>query len=375
MAKVLRKRRTYRERHRHTLPGAPPGTIAVSPEALATSVTAIGYGPKGFVEEKIEQLDQLESFASRWTVTWVNVVGLGDAKTIERIGSIFGLHRLALEDVVNVHQRPKVDHYGESIYVVLKMPSTDEHLISEQFSVFLGDTFVVTFDERPGDCLEPVRQRIRHGRGKTRECGADYLAYAIIDAIVDAYFPLVESFGERLEELEDAAIAGIDVDTPRKLLAARHDLMMFRRAVWPLRDTLSSMYRDETHLIGDETRVYLRDCYDHALQVLDVIETYREIANGLMELYMSGVSNRMNEIMKVLTMMATIFIPLTFIAGVYGMNFHTDRSPWNMPELDWYYGYPFSLAIMALITLLLVYYFHRKGWFRSGSHRYDVTRG
>jgi magnesium transporter len=375
MAKVHRKRRTYREIRRVTLPGAPPGTIAVRPDAHATTVTAMGYGPKGFVEQKIEDLDELQSFIADWPVTWVNVIGLGDAETIERIGKLFGLHRLALEDVVNVHQRPKVEHYGDSIYVVLRMPSTSDHLISEQFSIFLGKTFVVSFDERPGDCLEPVRQRIRHGRGKTRECGADYLAYTIIDAIVDAYFPLVEDFGERLEVLEDAAISGIEADTPQKLLAARHDLLMFRRAVWPLRDTLSSMYRDETHLVGDETRVYLRDCYDHALQVLDVIETYREIANGLMELYMSGVSNRMNEIMKVLTMMATVFIPLTFVAGLYGMNFHTERSPWNMPELDWYYGYPLSLAVMALITLVLVYYFHRKGWFRSSPHRYHVTRG
>jgi magnesium transporter len=367
MAKLLRKRRPYREVRRVTLPGAPPGTIAVSPDACDTTVTAIGYGPAGFVEEKIEDLEQLRAFSARWPVTWVNVVGLGNARTIEAIGTIFDLHRLALEDVVNTHQRPKVEHYGGSIYIVLRMHAPGERLTTEQFSMFLGPKFVVTFDERPGDGLEPVRQRIRHGRGTTRERGPD--------ALVDAYFPLVEAFGERLEELEDASIDAVDTGIPHKLLAARHDLMTFRRAVWPLRETLSSMYRDETPLIGADTRVYLRDCYDHALQVLDVIETYREIANGLMELYMSGISNRMNEIMKVLTMMATIFIPLTFIAGVYGMNFRTDRSPWNMPELEWYYGYPFSLALMALTALALVYYFHRKRWFQLTADRYQAKRG
>jgi magnesium transporter len=348
---------------RVTLPGTPPGTIEAAPGGIAPAVSAIAFGPEEVIEHKGVDLNALGDLLAKFPVVWVNVVGLGDASCIERIGKIFDLHRLALEDVVNVDQRPKVEHYGDYMYIVARMPAFGEdRLITEQFSMFLGKNFVVSFDERPGDCLEPVRERIRHKRGKIRETGPDYLAYTMLDAIVDAYFPMIESLGERLEQLEDDSVEHLKPETPRKLLEARHDLITFRRAVWPLRDTLSSLYRDETHLITADTQVYVRDCYDHALQLLDVIDTYREIANGLNELYNSGVSNRMNEVIKVLTLITTIFIPLSFIAGIYGMNFNPQSSPWNMPELDWYWGYPASLLLMAVIAAGLLYYFRRKGW-------------
>lgn len=354
--------RRYAPRRRITEPGAAPGTLTTDPKAPKPRITLMAYDQDTITERHIEDVREIEDVRSQYRVIWVNVVGLGDAGIIEELGRIFKLHRLSLEDVVNVDQRPKVEHYGDYMFIVVRMPSVELRFTTEQFSLFLGPNFVLTFDERPGDCLEPVRDRIRHKRGKMRDSGPDYLAYGILDGVIDAYFPVIEHYGESLEELEDAAVHCRQLDTPTRLLRVRHDLVMFRRAVWPLRDTLSSLYRDETDLIGEDTRVYIRDCYDHAVRLLDIIETYREVTSGLMELYMSGVSNRMNEIMKVLTMMATVFIPLTFIAGIYGMNFHTERSPWNMPELGWYYGYPACLGTMLITAALLVYYFYRKGW-------------
>jgi magnesium transporter len=344
------------------VPGTSPGTITADSDALRPRIRLIAYDRESLTERHLEDVADVEAVLGKYAVVWVNVVGLGDAGVVEELGRIFKLHRLALEDVVNVDQRPKVEHYGDSMFIVARMPSLVERLMTEQFSLFLGQNFVLTFDERPGDCLERVRDRIRYKRGKIRDSGPDYLAYAILDATVDAYFPVIEQYGERLEELEDAAVHCQHAETPSRLLAVRHDLIVFRRAVWPLRDTLSSLYRDETDLVKEDTRVYIRDCYDHAVQLLDVIETYREVTSGLMELYMSGISNRMNEVMKVLTMMASVFIPLTFIVGIYGMNFNTEVSPWNMPELNWYYGYPLCLLLMLLAAAFLIYYFHRKGW-------------
>lgn len=364
----------YASKRRLTIPGTPPGTITADPSALRPSVNLIAFSGESLIERSITKLEEIEGILGKYDVSWVNVVGLGDASVIETLGRIFNLHRLALEDVVNVDQRPKIEHYGEYIFIVTRMPTLQERLSTEQFSLFLGRKFILTFDERPGDCLEAVRDRIRQRRGKTREAGADFLAYAILDGIIDAYFPIMEQYGERLEQLEDRTVSGSQPDTPARLLAVRHDLALFRRAVWPLRDMLSSLYRDETELMTKETRVYVRDCYDHSVQLLDMVETYREITGGLMELYMSGVSQRMNEVMKVLTMMATVFIPLTFIAGIYGMNFQTESSPWNMPELRWYWGYPACLLLMALTAGVLVYYFHRKGWLNREAREFSRSK-
>jgi magnesium transporter len=228
----------------------------------------------------------------------------------------------------------------------------------------LGPNFVVTFQEKPGDCFGNVRQRLRAGKGLLRKSGPDYLAYALLDAVVDGYFPVLEVYGERLEHLEDQIVADMPADCLLRIHDLRRDLLTLRRAVWPLREAINTLLRD-AETIQKETRLYLNDCYDHTVQIMDLVETYREIASGLMEVYLSSMGNRLNEVMKMLTIIATIFIPLTFIAGIYGMNFDTEASPWNMPELEWAYGYPACLLFMATIAGILLAYFRRRGWIGS----------
>jgi magnesium transporter len=242
------------------------------------------------------------------------------------------------------------------------MASLRERLESEQISIFVGKNFVLTFQEREGDCFEPVRERIRAGRGRIRKEGPDYLTYAIIDAVVDNYFPILEHYGERIEGLEAEVITSTTDETIAKIHDIKRDLLSLRRAIWPKREALSALSREPQPVFSDETRVYLRDCYDHTVQLMDMVETYRELASGLMDVYLTSVSNRMNEVMKVLTIIATIFIPLGFVAGVYGMNFNQETSAFNMPELGWKYGYLYCLGLMAVIAAGLLVYFRRKGW-------------
>ena len=324
----------------------------------------MAYGEKELVEATLDDPAELRDYLARWPVTWVDVDGLGDVKQVESIAEVLGLHPLALEDVFNNYQRSKVEQYEDYKFIVVRMADVEDgQLVTEQLSLFLSPKFVATFQERPGgDCLGPIRERLRQGRGRIRGAGTDYLAYALVDAVIDHYFPLVEGYGDELEKLEVEVLAKPSKTTPQRILGARHDLMQFRRAVWPLREALNALQHDETELISKETRVYLRDCYDHTIQLIDMIETYREIGNGLMDVYLSSVSNRMNEIMKVLTVIATIFIPLTFVTSVYGMNFDQTRSPWNMPELRWRYGYPAAWGLMILIALGLLAFFWHKGW-------------
>jgi magnesium transporter len=309
--------------------------------------------------------DELAAQRGRWPVLWVNVTGLGDAQLIQDLGRTFGLHPLALEDVVNVHQRPKVEEYPGNLFIVLRIPRDGDRLQTEQVSLFLGEQFVLTFLEDPGDCYDRVRRRIHEARGRLRTAGADYLAYALIDATIDAFFPVVERYTERLDVLEDA----ISLNPQRHLLPALHgikqDLRTIRRVFWPLRDEVNKLLRDQTAWFTPETRVFLRDCYDHTVQILDIVETYREIGADLTDLYQSSLSNRMNEVMKVLTIIATVFMPLSFIAGVYGMNFNTEVSRWNMPELNWSAGYAFALTLMAAVAAAMLYFFHRQGWLGS----------
>jgi magnesium transporter len=240
-----------------------------------------------------------------------------------------------------------------------------DQLQTEQVSLFLGERFVLTFQEKPGDCLDCVRDRIRSGTGRIRQAGPDYLAYAVLDAVIDNFFPVLEGAGEYLEELEATVLSNPDEGTVSKIHGIKRQLLRLRRAVWPQREALNSMLREGTSLIAEDTKVYLRDSYDHTIQIIDLLENYREIASGLMDVYLSSVSNRMNEVMKVLTIFAAIFIPLTFIAGIYGMNFDPERSPWNMPELDWYLGYPFALGLMAAVGVGMLVYFRHKGWIGS----------
>jgi magnesium transporter len=287
------------------------------------------------------------------------VTGLADVSIIEAIGDAFDLHDLTLEDVINVYQRPKFEAYEDHAFIVMRMPTPDNR--TEQVSLFLGKGYVLTFQERPGDCFDPVRERIRRAAGRIRGQGAGYLAYALIDAVIDGYFPMIEAIGEDVEELEDDVIGRPAPEQVDRLHHIKRELLMVRRAIWPTRDMVNALIRDGSRHVDESTRIYLRDCYDHTIQLMDIIETYREITSGLLDVYLSSLSTRMNEVMKLLTIIATIFIPLGFVAGLYGMNF--DRgSPWNMPELGWRYGYFFALGVMAAIALGLLFWFWRRGW-------------
>ncbi|MEW6297764.1 MAG: magnesium/cobalt transporter CorA [Thermodesulfobacteriota bacterium] len=348
---------------RRTPPGAPPGTLVVDPTAPPPVVRVIAYGPHEVVEQEVTDPGRIRDFLGRWPVTWVNVEGLGDAGTVRALGELFGLHPLALEDVIHVHQRAKVEQYDAYHFIVARMVRLDESVGSEQLSLFLGHNFVLTFQEGyPGDCLEAVRTRLRKGQGQIRGAGADYLAYALLDAVVDCYFPVLEEYGERLEQLEAELIARPGAEAVSRLHTIKRDLLALRRALWPQREAFNTLLRDDAPLITHETRLHLRDCYDHTVQLIDLVETYRELSADLMDVYLSSVGNRTNEIMRVLTVIATVFMPLTFIAGVYGMNFNPAASPWNMPELNWYWGYPFSLTLMAGVAFAQLVFFWRRGW-------------
>lgn len=322
----------------------------------------MGYGPEGMVEKALADAAEVRQFATGHAVTWVHVAGTGDITTIGVLGDLFGLHPLALEDVASSHQRSKVEHYGELTYIVARIPSYSGHLETEQLNIFLGPNYLISFEERKPDCMEAIRTRIRAPGNRIRTLGTDYLAYTLLDSAIDRYYPILEMFGERLEQLEDEVVLKPSRKTVEKIHTEKRDLMMMRRALWPLRDAMNTLLREDSPLIGTGTRVYLRDCYDHTVQLLDLTETYRELGSDLMDIYLSSVSNKMNEVMKVLTIISTIFIPLNFIAGVYGMNFDPQVSPWNMPELEWRYGYPLIMSLMGFVFLAMMYFFYRRGW-------------
>jgi magnesium transporter len=351
---------TLRRRHP---PGTAPGTLTSHPDASPPLIRVMGYGPDRLEELEVGDVAELAGLRGRWPVMWVNVEGVGHADSVAAIGEVFGLHRLSLEDVMNVHQRPKVEEYPEYLFAVTRLVTLGDRVDTEQVALFLGPGWLVTFQERSGDCWDPVRERIRSGRGRTRTQGADYLLYTLLDAVVDEFYPILEEFGLRIELLEEEVI-----EKPRKALvgvvhAARRDLIVLRQTMWPMREAMGQLYRDPIPQIGEESRVYFRDCYDHTVQVIDLLENFREMASALMEVYLSSINQRMNEVMKVLTIIATIFIPLTFVVGIYGMNFDPDASPWNMPELGWYWGYPAVMALMLSIALGLLGFFKWKGWF------------
>lgn len=345
---------------RHAAPGTAPGTLRPPEQRVErVAIRVIRYSADALDERELASVDECAALPPPATggVTWIDVVGLHDAELVARLGETFGLHPLALEDVLNTGQRPKIDEYDDHLFCVLRNFHAGEALVSEQIALFLKPGLVLTFQELPGDCFEPVRERLRRGRGRIREMGADYLAYALLDALVDQFFPLLERQGERIEAMEDELIANPTPETLERIYRLRRELLLLRRAAWPEREVIDALGREETALIGREVKLYLRDVYDHAVQVLEILETYRELAGSMLDVYLSSLSHRMNEVMKVLTVIATIFIPLTFVAGVYGMNF--DR----MPELHWRWGYPASLLLMAAIAFGLVAFFRRRGWF------------
>ncbi len=354
--------------------GVAPGTLVIDEDASPTELTLIDYSASTATRQKLGSPEEAAIHLDSHSISWIDLQGLGNEDVLNRLGSVFNLHPLVLEDVVNVPQRPKVEYYADQVLIITRMvmmaPNSHPHdpeFTSEQLSFVLGKNYLLTVQEELNqDCLDPVRDRIRQNVGRIRSQGADYLAYALLDAVIDAYFPVLETYGEHIESLEDEVIFNPTRQTVQKIYRARRQLMSLRRSIWPQRNALNQLIRDgSSELITAESRVYLQDCYDHVVQVLDIVETYRELTANLMDVYLSSVSNRMNEVMKTLTVISSIFIPLTFIVGVYGMNFNTEISPWNMPELNAYWGYPICWAVMIAIALALSYYFWRQGWFED----------
>jgi magnesium transporter len=356
-----------------TPPGSVPGSLVSDPEAPFPDTHVMAWSDGEFIEEEVTDVYELQAHLNKWPMMWVNVDGLGDAGTLKKLTEIFDIHKLAMEDVVHVHQRAKVEEYEGQLFIIVRMPSlAGERIGTEQVSIFLGSGFVLTFQERKGDCLDPVRERVRKSKGRIRHAGADYLAYAIIDAVVDGWFPILEDYGELLEVLEDEILEKPTREAVARIHRIKRDLLEVRRTIWPMRETVNGLFREEG-LIQKETHLYLRDCYDHVIQIIDIVESHRDMASSLMDLYLSSVSNRMNEVMKVLTVIATIFIPLTFIAGIYGMNFNPEASPFNMPELNWRYGYvAFWILMLGTGGVMLLFFKHR-GWLGGSKRTRDRT--
>ena len=355
--------------------GMAPGTLVIDEDASPTELTLIDYNESLAIRRKLRSPEEATAHLDTHSISWIDLQGLGNEDILNRLGQVFHLHPLVLEDVVNVPQRPKIEYYSDQVLIITRMvmmadqsDDDDPHFTSEQLSFVLGRNYLLTVQEELNqDCLDPVRNRIRQNVGRIRSEGADYLTYALLDAVIDAYFPVLEAYGEYIESLEDEVIFNPTRHTVQKIYRVRRELMSLRRSIWPQRNSLNQLIRDggSSDLISSESRVYLQDCYDHVVQVLDIVETYRELTANLMDVYLSSVSNRMNEVMKTLTVISSIFIPLTFIVGVYGMNFDPSVSPLNMPELKAYWGYPICWAVMIAIALALSYYFWRKGWFEN----------
>jgi magnesium transporter len=322
-------------------------------------ITLIDYDGDHFLEKVVASVEECFPFNETSTVTWINIDGVHDAGVIEKLGRAFGLHPLIQEDIMTTSQRPKLDDLETSIYVVSRMVELSgdgKEIITEQLSLIFGRNFVLSFQERPGDMFDPVRERIRHGKGRIRKLGPDYLAYALLDAVVDHYFVVLETVGERIETLEDELVADPRQETLHTIHILKREMLFFRKSVWPLREVVAALERTESSLIQPSTNIFLRDVYDHVIQAIDNVETFRDMLSGMLETYLSSVSNRMNQVMKILTIISTIFIPLTFLVGVYGMNFE------HMPELKWRFGYFLVWGIMIAVGGGLIYFFKRKKW-------------
>lgn len=348
-------------------PGTAPGTLTTPDGANAPRMHVMAYNADGIVERAFAAPEEIIPLMQTCDVTWVNVDGLGSSALLEEFGRILNLHMLALEDVLNTHQRPKTEDYGDHLFIVTRMASMKQEALDiEQVSMFVGRKFVLTFQETSGDCLDPVRHRIRMGQ-RLRLLHSDYLAYALIDAVIDGYYPVLEYYGEKLYALEDAVVTAPRQELISRIHDTKRDLRQLRHSLWPMREMLNGFSAD-ADVVHEETRPYLRDAHDHIIQVLDMLESYREMASGLLDIYLSSNANRMNEIMKVLTIIATIFMPLSFIASLYGMNFDTSQ-PLNMPELSWRYGYFFALGLMAFVAAGFLYFFRKRGWLGDKKNR------
>lgn len=354
-----KKRRRNALRKRRAALGT--AAIQVDPDAAKPMVAVIGYGPGGFEEHDGYDAQVIASMRERWAVTWIHVVGLGDAELLHRIGEQFHIHPLALGAIVHDQERPKVERYADTLQVIVRIVEAIDSPVTEQLTIFCGPKFVLSFEERKGDIFGPLRDRIRES-GRICDAAADFLLYGMLDGAIDAFFPVVEAINDELEDIEDDIPVAKPLAVTPRLRAVKHQLLELRRALWPMREVMGTLSVEESAPIRPETRTYLRDCQDHCAQLLDIIASSRELATDLVDLQLSVASQRLNEVMKVLTIMATVFIPITFISSIYGMNFDPSASPLNMPELRWFWGYPFALALMLATALGLLYYFRRKGW-------------
>ncbi|NYT17540.1 MAG: magnesium/cobalt transporter CorA [Methanomicrobiales archaeon] len=351
-------------RHRHKLSrkaGMPPGTLHTDgePRTGPVRITVMDYDAEHVEERKVGAIEECFPYRDTETVTWINIDGLANTEVIEKIGRHFSIHPLILEDLLNTDQRPKMEDLEDYLYLNLKMlmlPEGSREIRVEHVSLIVGKNYLLSFQEDIGDVFDPVRERIRKEGGRVRKSGPDYLAYALIDNIVDNYFVVMEKIEEWVEALEEELVINATRESLQKINRLKKDMLFLRKAVWPLREMILALEREESPLIREDTHIYLRDVYDHAIQVIDTLETFRDMVSGMIDIYLSGLSYRMNEIMKVLTLIATIFIPLTFVAGVYGMNFR------YMPELGWEYGYYTIWGIMITIVVIMLAYFRKRQW-------------
>ena len=346
-------------RKRRIRPGAAPGTlVSEGAPARKVKITVISYSPDELEEKETESVDECFEYVGKREVTWINVDGTQDAGLLGQIGEKFGIHPLALEDVINRGQRPKLEDFGEYLFITLRLPKKTEAsspIDTEQINILLGPKFVMTIHDS-GDPFGPVIQRIKENKGRIRKMKADYLTYALIDLIVDQHFPIMDLIADQIEVLEDEVQESASSDIVKKIRGIKRDLILVRSSIWPMREVINSLEREEPELITEPTKLFLRDVYDHTIQIADIVESYRDILSEMFNIYLSVKADNTNEVMKILTIFATIFIPLTFVAGIYGMNFEF------MPELKWRYSYFVMIGVMLVITAVMLRFFRRRGW-------------
>ncbi|MFV0415575.1 MAG: magnesium/cobalt transporter CorA [Chthoniobacterales bacterium] len=350
----------------YQVPGTPPATLLSRKDVPddSSSLTLFVYDKANVQEVELKSLDELDQHFDPKKVNWLNICGVANSAKLEKLSQRFGLHPLALEDVTNTSQRPKLEPYDDHLFIVSEMLYFDEEqkLNAEQISLFLGPNFVITLQEKSGeDWFEIIRKRLRNGKGNLRSMRSDYLTYAILDAIVDHFFPILEAIGDHLNTSEEELLQNPNRQSLHAIFRIQRLLLQSRRAAWPHREIFNSLLRDDSELIHPETHVFLRDCYDHTTQIIDMVETYRDLAASLMDLHFASLDSRTNDIMRVLTLVSVFFLPLTFLAGVYGMNFDTE-SKWNMPELSWKFGYEYFWLFCLLISTFMFWYFKRRKW-------------
>jgi magnesium transporter len=341
--------------------GLPPGTVVFVGEKKVEEIriTIIDYDEHQYAEREVKNIEECFSFKDTPSISWINIDGVHQVDVIEKLGAHFVLHPLLQEDVVNTHQRPKFDEFDDHLFIVLRMFFLNEEeneLQGEQISLIVGANFVISFQERQGDVFDQVRERLRNGKGRIRKKGSDYLAYSLIDAIVDSYYNILEGLGEDIESLQEQLVAESKQEDLQIIQHLKRDMLFFRKSVWPLREVISGLAKSDSTLIKEDVLVYVRDVYDHVIQAIDTIETFRDMLSAMLDIYLSSVGNRMNQVMKVLTIIATIFIPMTFLAGIYGMNFK------YMPELEWKYAYLVFWLVVVTVFIIMISLFKKKKW-------------